>query len=141
MAGTGPEIVGVEFVEAGTAQAQNQGGSRCRGLVGAEVGQNGPNQRGAKSMDKLPVAFFIVRRVSTGRNRLELRPLPCGPFVGLRYAAASFRPAGQPSPGLIAHLSGFARTASGFDRTAAELVGWRSKATSTPRRPLRSWPQ
>lgn len=54
----GAEIIGVEFVEAGTGQAQFSGGGVGREALGAMFGQEMADEGGGQTMDQL--LFFMA---------------------------------------------------------------------------------
>jgi hypothetical protein len=122
VAGGGPEIVAVKFVEAGAAQAELVSGDDGGDFVPAEGREEFTDQRCPETMGELTVMFFIAARmrVPSGVGEFGVGP------AGLKPASAPLRPASGPqgracSP-LRAHLSGFARTLFAFARNATVRV-------------------
>jgi hypothetical protein len=102
--GDAPEIVAVEFVEAGAAQAELVGRGESGNFVAAEGGEDFSDQRSTQKVRELAIMFFIAARM-WARPRVGEFGVP-GP-AGLKPASATLRPASGPlGPGVFA----FART-------------------------------
>ncbi len=104
MSGSGTQVMGIKFVEAGSTQSEFFCGGRGGQFAAPKGGENFTNQRCAQAVGKLAIMFFIVAKMCQGQPNSESDDFqPCGPSVGLRYAPASSRPAGL-------GVSAFART-------------------------------
>ena len=92
VAGGGPEIIAVKFVEAGAAQAEfiRRAGRRDFGV--AEGGEEFADPRRTETMGELTVMFFIAARM---RARPGVGESSVGP-AGLKPASAPLRPASGP---------------------------------------------
>ena len=117
--GGGVEIIGVELVEAGAAEAEFFGGDGGGDFVATESGEEFADQWSAETVSELSIMFFKAARMRVRREVGE-RGLPAP--AGLPSASAPLRPPPGPqgrecSP-LLARLSGFARTLSTFARNA-----------------------
>ena len=114
-AGCRTQIVGIEFIEAGASKAKLFGGGGSGDTARPQGRENLTYQRSAKTMGKLPIMFFIGRRMSQCRqftNQDGASP------AGLPSAFATLWPPPGP-PGwrcspLLAHLFGFDRTLFAF---------------------------
>jgi hypothetical protein len=139
--GAGAQVIGVEFVEAGTGQSQFEGGGASAEVAGAMTVEEMTDEWSGQTFDQL--CFFIGPSLAEegGFIALELTPAGAGPVAVKRHRAcrmSGFRrrsgcvPA-EPYPPLKQparlqkslrlamapeHYSGFDRTGvSGFDRT------------------------
>lgn len=63
--GAGAEVSGVQFVEAGTGEAQFMGGGASTDLAGAETVEQVTDERAGQTFDQL--WFFIGAKVTEGR--------------------------------------------------------------------------
>jgi len=69
MPGDGAQIIGIELVEAGAAQAEPVGGRAGGDVVAAEGGQDFADQRGSETMGELAIMFFIAARMPRAERR------------------------------------------------------------------------
>jgi len=77
MAGSAsPEILGVEFVEAGTGQSQFAGGSAVTDLAGAITVEQMTNERSRKAFNQL--LCFIVPKMTEESGFFALKLAPAG---------------------------------------------------------------
>lgn len=64
VAGGGAQIVAVEFVEAGAAQAELLGGGDGGDFVAAESGEDFADQGSPETVGELAIMFFIAERMA-----------------------------------------------------------------------------
>jgi hypothetical protein len=86
--GTGAEIIGVKFLEAGMSQSQFGGRTDATEVSGAEVVEDVTDEWSGQTMDDLK--FFMTARVTEGVGFIALRLMPAG-LAGLAQGPA--RPA------------------------------------------------
>jgi hypothetical protein len=84
-AGAGAQVVGVEFVEAGTGQTQFAGGSASAEVASAMTVEEVADERSGQTFDQL--RFFIGPKLEGegGFFALELTPAGAGPVATLRH--------------------------------------------------------
>ena len=110
---SGAEIIGVEFVEAGAAEAEFFGGDGSGDFVAAESGEEFADQGSAETVGELTIMFFKAARMGVGRVVGERGGPPLRAFrrpplrSGLLQArrGGSVRLCSHACPGLLAHCS------------------------------------
>ena len=110
----GAEVIGVEFVEAGAAEAEFFGGNGGGDFVAAESGEEFADQGSAETMSELTIMFFKAARMRVRRAVGERGP-PAP--AGLPSACATLRPPPGPQ----------GRECSPLLATRQEYVGNRSR--------------
>ena len=63
MSGSGTQVIGIKFVEAGSAQSELFGGQGSGQFAASKSGENFTNQRCAQAVGQLAIMFFIAAKM------------------------------------------------------------------------------